>query len=744
VRRRGPWTERSAAALARLLARPETPGAAAQLSGLAWLVVAVTTVLALPLPGGTADPLWLVLGLSAGAAAAGIALLRLAGRVRAPAQLPAISTAGLLGTVAALAATTGGRESPVPAAVLLVVVVAAIVLPARQAVVWVGAAAAVLALPLAYDMDGVDREQLLRELVVAVPALAAVMAVVVVLRGLLARRSREAQELQRAQRTLAVDQSSLRRVATAVAAGLPPQAIFALVSAEAGRLLDAEAAGIVRFDGSGARAVVLGTWAAPGYDLPAAVGDIYPLSPDDPLLRMRRSGEALAVHDLAEWDPNDTRRFGWRSLVAAPVHTANRPWGAIVLADRAPGAFSGDAADRLRDFSDLVATAIANAEDRARLETQAGADALTGLMNHRAFRDRLVQEVARAQRHGRPLSVGVVDVDAFESLNDQLGVDEADTVLAEIAHALRDAVRDEDVVARLAGDGFGVIFVESDPHEAYAAADRARGLVAGTSFRHRTSATVSAGLCDLDLAASPEDLLRRAGAALARAKAAGGNRCWRYDPAVVDATSSRLRTEELDRWQSVLGLRALARTIDAKDPTTQEHSERVASLAGRLAEVRRWSEEDVALLREAALLHDVGKIGVPDEILLKPGPLDEDEWTVMREHATLGARIVADVLDETQIAWIASHHERPDGRGYPLGIDAAALPEGAALLAMADAWDVMTRSRWYAARKSVDEAFAECRELSGRQFTEDAFAALEVLLERKELTPAAARMHSPG
>jgi diguanylate cyclase (GGDEF)-like protein/putative nucleotidyltransferase with HDIG domain len=742
-------------ALARLLTRPEKPGAAAQLSGLAWLVVAVTTALALALPSGKADPLWLVLLLSAGAAAAGIALLRLAGREQAPAQLPALSTAGLLGTVAALAATTGGRESPVPASVLLVVVVAAIALPARQAVVWVGAAAAVLALPLAYDMDGLDRERLLRELVVAVPALAAATAVIVALRGLLARRSVEAQELQRAQRALAVDQSSLRRVATAVAAGLPPQAIFALVSAEAGRLLDAEAAGIVRFDGSGARAVVMGTWAAPGYDLPAAVGDVYPLSPDDPLLRMRRSGEALAVRDLAEWDPNDTRRFGWRSLVAAPVHTANRLWGAIVLADRAPGAFSGGAADRLRDFSggaadrlrdfsDLVATAIANAEDRARLETQAGADALTGLMNHRAFRDRLVQEVARAQRHGRPLSVGVVDVDAFESLSDQLGVDEADTVLAEIAQALREAVRDEDVVARLAGDGFGVIFVESYPHEAYAAADRARALVAGTSFRHRTSATVSVGLCDLDLAASPEDLLRRAGVALARAKGAGGNRCWRYDPAVVGAPRSRVRTEELDRWQSVLGLRALARAIDAKDPTTQEHSERVASLAARLAEVRRWSEDDVALLREAALLHDVGKIGVPDEILLKHGPLDDDEWTVMREHATLGARIVADVLEETQIAWIASHHERPDGHGYPLGIDGGALPEGAALLAMADAWDVMTRSRWYAARKSVDEAFAECRELSGRQFTEEAFAALEVLLERKELTPAAARMHSPG
>ena len=98
-------------------------------------------------------------------------------------------------------------------------------------------------------------------------------------------------------------------------------------------------------------------------------------------------------------------------------------------------------------------------------------------------------------------------------------------MLGEIAQVLRDGVRDEDVVARLAGDGFGVIFVESDPEEAYAAADRARALVGGTAFRHRTQTTVSAGLCDLALAASPEDLIRCAGVALQAAKAAGGDRC---------------------------------------------------------------------------------------------------------------------------------------------------------------------------------------------------------------------------
>jgi diguanylate cyclase (GGDEF)-like protein/putative nucleotidyltransferase with HDIG domain len=716
---------------------------AGRVSGLMWLLLSVTTPLALLLPGSDREPLWVVLVVCTLGAAVGLGLLALARSGRSPARAAHAAMVLMLGAVAALAAATGAHESPVAIYLILVVVYAALFHSPAVTLLHVVAAAGVLALPLVYEPAAFS-DGALRALAFAVPAGLAVVGVVVAVRGRLGRMSVEAAQLERTQRDLVGDQSSLRRVATAVAAGLPPQAIFALVSAEAGRLLSAEAAGIARFEEPGDRVIVLGTWAEPGYDLSVSVGDVYPVSPDDPVSRMRRDDAALNVEDLEVEDPRGTRRLGWRSMVIAPVHSANRLWGAIALVDRRPRAFSADDAERLRDYADLVATAIANAEDRARLDMQAGTDAMTGLANHRAFRERLVQEVARAQRHRRPLTVGIVDIDGFHRLNDQLGVEQADLVLGEIAQVLRDGVRDEDVVARLAGDGFGVIFVESDPEEAYAAADRARALVGGTAFRHRTQTTVSAGLCDLPLAASPEDLIRCAGVALQAAKAAGGDRCRRYDPATTGDPGGRLRTEELDRWQAVLGLRALARSIDAKDPTTQEHSERVASLVGRLAEVRGWQPDDVALLREAALLHDVGKIGVPDTILLKRGALDADEWVVMREHAALGARIVADVLDEVQIRWIASHHERPDGGGYPLGVRGDELPEGSALLAMADAWDVMTRSRWYAGRKTVEAAFAECRSLAGQQFTHDAFDALEVLLERNELTLAAARMHSPG
>jgi HD-GYP domain-containing protein (c-di-GMP phosphodiesterase class II) len=137
---------------------------------------------------------------------------------------------------------------------------------------------------------------------------------------------------------------------------------------------------------------------------------------------------------------------------------------------------------------------------------------------------------------------------------------------------------------------------------------------------------------------------------------------------VVRELDERQRSRELDRSQALVGLRALARAIDAKDPATQEHSERVAALSARLAVTRGWAPDRVARLRDAALLHDVGKIGIPDAILLKDGSLEDDEFAVVREHSVLGARIVGDVLDEEQIAWIAGHHERPDGSGYPAAL----------------------------------------------------------------------------
>jgi HD-GYP domain-containing protein (c-di-GMP phosphodiesterase class II) len=249
--------------------------------------------------------------------------------------------------------------------------------------------------------------------------------------------------------------------------------------------------------------------------------------------------------------------------------------------------------------------------------------------------------------------------------------------------------------------------------------------------------TVSAGICDLATAHDPDSMFRFADGALYWSKAHGRDVSWIYDPSTIRELSAAERAEHLQQSQALVGLRALARAIDAKDPSTRQHSDRVAALAARLAGVLGWGFDRVALLSEAALVHDVGKIGVPDAMLLKPGPLTGQEYEQVKLHAILSAQIVEDVLTAEQVAWIRCHHERPDGLGYPFGLSAENIPLGAALLTVADSWDVMTVSRPYSLRKSPEQALAECASLVDRQFSAEAVEALQELHRRGLLDGAA-------
>lgn len=182
------------------------------------------------------------------------------------------------------------------------------------------------------------------------------------------------------------------------------------------------------------------------------------------------------------------------------------------------------------------------------------------------------------------------------------------------------------------------------------------------------------------------------------------------------------------RSHAIAGLRALARAIDAKDPITRQHSDRVAQLACAIARRLGWCDEQLQLLHEAALLHDVGKLGIADAILLKPGKLSADEYAQVKRHAALGATILDGVLADEQVQWVRWHHERPDGHGYPDELSESSIPDGAAIIALADAWDVMTVSRPYSPPLEPIKALRECRVLAGRQFRADLVEILAKLI----------------
>lgn len=369
---------------------------------------------------------------------------------------------------------------------------------------------------------------------------------------------------------------------------------------------------------------------------------------------------------------------------------------------------------------------LASATHRAAVANRelALVDALTGLANHRAFHERLAEEFARSRRHGRHLSLAVFDLDHFKNVNDVHGHPVGDDVLRETAKRLRGQARQGDVVARVGGEEFAWLMPETSPSDAREVAERARASVSRSPYPGVGTMTASAGICDMQWADGPGDLYRLADGALYWAKGHGRDQSVVYSPDVVKELSLEDHARRVERERAVTAIVALARAVDARDPRTSRHSEQVAQLAGELAMSRGWSRDRVARLREAARVHDVGKVGVPDALLFKEGELTLAERRQVEAHALLGAQIVADALDPEQVQWVRGHHERFDGDGYPDGVSGRHIPEGARILAVADAWDAMTSSGTYAVARSRQDALDELRRCSGSQFCPDVVAAL--------------------
>ena len=530
-------------------------------------------------------------------------------------------------------------------------------------------------------------------------------------------------------RRAAFQQDSLRRIAVAVARETSPEGLFDLVAEELARVHGAAGGAVVRFDDG--EAAFVGRWSARPGAWPRADLTV-PLTDPLPSIRVAHTGRPARVDDFRAFAGAvpwvlDPRAF--RGSVAAPVRVGDHLWGAVIVATDGDAALPSDTERRLAGFAELVSLAIGNAEVRAELAWRAATDPLTGLVNRGVFEERLQEEVARSRRHGRDLSLAVLDLDMFKAVNDNHGHVVGDAVLREAARRLASRVREGDVLARIGGEEFAWLMPETDGMEAWQATERARAAMSEAPFPEVGRVTVSGGVCDLERADGPEDLYRQADAALYWAKRNGRDVVFLYTPEAMEALGEEQRAAELRRGQAFQSIRVLARAVDAKDPSTRRHSERVAALTGALARTLGWAPERIALLHEAALVHDVGKIAVSDTILFKPEVLTEAEMAKVSLHSVLGAEMLSDVLTAEQAAWVRAHHERWDGTGYPDRLVADDIPEGARILHLADAWDVMTSSRPYVAPMGLEAALSECRRLAGAQFWEAAVTALEVLAE---------------
>ncbi|HEY8283372.1 MAG TPA: diguanylate cyclase [Chloroflexota bacterium] len=391
-----------------------------------------------------------------------------------------------------------------------------------------------------------------------------------------------------------------------------------------------------------------------------------------------------------------------------------------------------DEADR--DVLTILATqagiALRNSYLHERALALAAQDSLTDLLNRRAARTRLEEEVSRAERGGHPLCLLMLDLDDFSAINNTYGHHMGDAALRAVARVMEANLRALDVPARYGGDEFVALLPETTLEQGLASAERlvkalAEHLVIEGGVK--VSVAASIGVAALpNHGRSSEELLRAADQAAYAAKHAGKGRVARPEDAALALDRDPLVLAAQLAHANMATVAALAAAVDAKDPYTQGHSHRVSRYATTLARAIGLSASDVARIELAGQLHDVGKIGVPDAILTKAGKLSVDEYLAIQQHPVIGERMLADVpfLREILPA-VRHHHERWDGDGYPDRLSGAQIPSDAAILAVADSFDAMTSSRTYRAALPVAEARRRILEGSGSQFSPEVVRAFE-------------------
>lgn len=398
-------------------------------------------------------------------------------------------------------------------------------------------------------------------------------------------------------------------------------------------------------------------------------------------------------------------------------------------------------------FNSMVA---ALKEGQNVLMERANSDGLTGLYNHRYFHERLGQELKRSIRYGHPLSLLMIDLDGFKAINDRLGHPAGDTILRNVSKVISANIRETDIATRYGGDEFAIILPETELPEATAMAERIREIVdenqsAETdgkdplAVQNQWKVTLSIGAAECPRHARHRDsLVAAADIAMYHAKHISQNRVYSYDDVPgAGGTMDPCRIHAFLQSASVSTIAALAEAVDVKDHYTHGHSESVAKYAVAAADQLRLSAEEKFNVRIAALLHDIGKIGMPDAILTNPGELSTEQRDIVRSHPSVGEKIVRQVPQLQRILpGILYHHERYDGKGYPSGLSGEKIPLIARIVCVADAFDAMTSNRPYREALSMQQAIAELRAGAGPQFDPKVVEALINWLESVELQVA--------
>jgi len=361
----------------------------------------------------------------------------------------------------------------------------------------------------------------------------------------------------------------------------------------------------------------------------------------------------------------------------------------------------------------------ANLYHQARLTSLT--DALTGVGSRRLLEDKLEAECSRSKRYKCPFSVAIIDLDNFKTVNDVLGHATGDEALKKLAACMKAEKRAPDTLARYGGDEFVILMPETKADDSIQLLERIRAKVQQIHVAENVSMTISCGIARSlpDRDDSFGDLIRRADLALYEAKSAGRNCVKIWDKSMSKTLSTGdieiERIKQLKRRiagmsqqaektfiQSIWGL---VQALEAKDPYAKKHSENVMHYAVAIAQTMNIGPRHLEVIRRAAMIHDIGRIGIPDAVLFKPSKLTPHERNVIEQHPLIAVRILDKMsFLEQEISIVRAHHEKWNGQGYPDGAAGTAIPLGARILAVADAFDALTSNRSYHKSRTPAEA----------------------------------------
>lgn len=451
------------------------------------------------------------------------------------------------------------------------------------------------------------------------------------------------------------------------------------------------------------------------------------LAPDHPLIRyLSKHDGPILMEDFIQtreyrsmWE-KEKQQFRDKNVVCAvPLKDADQLIGVVLLSGKQKGKlYTADDLSILTSLCSVCSMAVKNARQYEKAYEEARRDELTGLFNRKSFYE--TASGIFGEEGKLALSLVMLNVDDFKLFNQLYGNKEGDAALQKIADIIRASSEGRGMAFRMAGKEFTLLLPGYDIYSAKllteSILDQVRHMNSNRELYQLKTLTMSCGICAAPYMASTlEELISNTDFAVYTAKRSGKNRVVIYSEAAAQEQQKSEHTSSYETYASTIV--ALTAAIDTKDHYTFSHSQNVAEYAMALAKECGMSADFVSIIREAGLLHDIGKIGISESILNKPERLTPEEYEIIKTHVENSVGIIRHLpsLDYV-IPAVISHHERYDGKGYPRGIAGDAIPLMGRILCVADSFDAMVSKRNYKKAMPLEDALTVLREERGKQF----------------------------